>query len=344
MGYRIAVVGATGNVGREILSILSERDFPVDKMVALASHRSLGREISFGPKTILKIQALEHFDFKEVDLVFFAAGSKVSAQYAPIAAKAGAIVIDKSSYFRLEPQIPLIVPEVNPDRLADYKKKNIISSPNCVTIPLTVVLKSLEKISKIKRVVISTYQSVSGAGRRQMDELFVQTRGVLVNDQVKSDLFCKPIAFNLIPQIDSFKANGMTEEEEKISLEVKKIMGTHVQVFATCVRVPVFIGHSISVTVEFESEVSVEQARGVLAKNSAIRLFDRREDGGYITPLECVGEDVVFVSRIRRDPTVPHGLGLWIVSDNIRKGAALNGVQIAEHLIKSFKNNSKITL
>lgn len=340
MGYRIAVVGATGNVGREILSILSERQFPVDKIIALASERSLGRDISFGPKTILKIQSLENFDFKQVDLVFFAAGSKVSAQYAPIAAKSGAVVIDKSSHFRLDPYVPLIVPEVNLDRLMTYKKKNIISSPNCVTIPLTVVLKPLEGISKIKRVVVSTYQSVSGAGRRQMDELFVQTRGVLVNDPIKPDLFFKPIAFNLIPQIDSFKASGFTEEEEKISLEVKKIMGTHVQVFATCVRVPVFIGHSISVTVEFENEISVEQARNVLIKNSSIRLFDRREDGGYITPLECVGEDVVFVSRVRKDPTVTYGLGLWIVSDNIRKGAALNGVQIAEHLIKSFENNS----
>ena len=343
MGYRIAVVGATGNVGREILSILAERDFPVDKIVALASPRSLGRDISFGLKKILKVQALENFDFKEVDFAFFAAGSKISALYAPLASKAGVIVIDKSSYFRLDPQVPLIVPEVNGDRMLDYSKKKIISSPNCVTIPLVVALKPLEKIAKIKRVVVSTYQSVSGAGRRHMDELFTQTRGVLVNDPLKSDLFCKPIAFNLIPQIDSFKASGMTEEEEKISLEVKKIMGTHVQVFATCVRVPVFIGHSISATVEFESEITVEQARRVLTKNPSIQLLDRREEGGYATPLDCVGEDLVFISRIRKDPTVAHGLGLWVVADNIRKGAALNGVQIAEHLIKNYGNNFKIT-
>ena len=337
MGYRVAVVGATGNVGREILNILSERQFPVDKMTAIASSQSVGREISFGTKTVLKAQALENFDFKGVDLVFFAAGSRISAQYAPIAAKSGAIVIDKSSYFRLNPQIPLIVPEVNAHHLSNYTKKNIVSSPNCVTVPLTISLKLLESVAKIKRVVISTYQSVSGAGRHQMDELFVQTRGVLVNDPVKPELFCKPIAFNLIPQIDSFKANGMTGEEEKISFEVKKIMGTHVNVFSTCVRVPVFIGHSISAAVEFEDEITVQQAQNILTKTPSIRLLDRREDGAYITPLECVGEDVVFISRIRKDPTVAHGLGLWIVSDNLRKGAALNGVQIAEHLIKILK-------
>ncbi len=334
MSYHIAVVGATGNVGREILNILAERNFPVDKVVALASHRSQGREISFGTKQILHVQALENFDFKGINIAFFAAGSKISATYAPLAAKAGAVVIDKSSYFRLDSQVPLVVPEVNPDSLRGYEKKRIISSPNCITIPLAVALKPLEQIAKIKRVVISTYQSVSGAGRRHMDELFRQTRGVLVNDPVQPDLFCKPIAFNLIPQIDSFKASGMTGEEEKIIQEFRKIMGVHIQVFATCVRVPVFVGHSISATVEFENDITVEQARAILNKTSSVHLLDKREEGGYATPLECVGEDQVYVSRIRKDPSVPYGLGLWIVSDNLRKGAALNGVQIAEHLIK----------
>lgn len=332
MKYQVAVVGATGNVGRETLSILAERNFPVHKMVALASSRSQGREVSFGEREILKVQDLEGFDFKGTDFAFFAPGSRISAQYAPKAAQAGAMVIDKTSCFRLDPSVPLVVPEVNPEAL-EKCKKNIISNPNCVVIPLVVALKPLDLLTPIKRVVISTYQSVSGAGRRQMDELYTQTRGTLVNDPIEPHLFSKPIAFNVIPHIGDFCANGMTGEEEKIALETRKILGSHLQVFATCVRVPVFIGHSISVTVEFEEEITVEQARAALKKAPSVQVMDRREDKGYVTPVESAGEDKVYVSRIRKDPTVSHGLGLWIVADNLRKGAALNAVQIAEKLI-----------
>lgn len=352
MGYQVAVVGATGNVGREILNILAERNFPIDEMTALASSRSRGLEVSFGERAALKVRALEDFHFKGIDIAFFAAGSKVSAQYAPKAAQAGAIVIDKTSHFRLDADVPLVVPEVNPEALENCGRKNIISSPNCVVVPLVVALKPLDQVARIKRVVASTYQSVSGAGRPHMDELYNQTRGTFVNDPVEAQLFPKPIAFNVIPHIDDFRSNGMTGEEEKIALETQKILGSSVAVFATCVRVPVFIGHSISVAVEFEEKITVAQARAALEKSPSVEVFDRHREGGYATPVECSGEDRVYVSRIRQDTTVPHGLGLWVVTDNLRKGAALNGVQIAErwvalisrkhaksrHLQKSKKN------
>ncbi len=336
MSYRIAVVGATGNVGREILRIIKERNFPVDEIVALASSRSKGREVSFGEEQVLKVQALEDFDFKGVQLAFFAPGSQVSAQYAPRAARAGAIVIDKSSYFRLDKDVPLVVPEVNPEALKDYKKKNIISNPNCVAVPLVVVLNSLEQVSKIKRVVISTYQSVSGAGRPHMDELYHQTRGTFIGDPIPPKFFTKPIAFNVIPHIGDFHSNGMTGEEEKIASETAKILGEHVRVFATCVRVPVFIGHSISVNIEFYEDLSIEKIRAVLKKAPSLQVIDDPQKNSYATPIETVKEEKVYVSRIRNDPTVSHGVGLWVVTDNLYKGAALNGVQIAEKLIAEY--------
>ena len=334
MTYRIAIIGATGNVGREALNILAERHFSVKEVIALASKRSKGIEVSFGEDKVLPVKALEEFDFTGIDFVISAVESKIAAHYLPKAAAAGAIIVDKSSYFRLEPDVPLLVPEVNSHRLQEKPKRGIIASPNCVVIPLTVALKPLHDLAKIKRIVLSTYQSVSGAGSAAMDELFNQTRAILVNETLPEDIFPKQIAFNLIPQIDRFGRDGFTAEEEKIALETRKIFETSLKITATCVRVPVFIGHCLSVNVEFEKPLTVDAARAALQKSPSIFVLDRPEEGGYITPLEIAGEDVVCVSRLRQDTTVSSGLSLWISADNLRKGAALNAVQILETLIK----------
>lgn len=339
MGYSVVIVGATGTVGREILNLLHERSFPIREISVLASKKSMGADVSFGEKDI-KIKSLEDFNFREVDIAFFATSSKISAQHIPKATAAGAIVIDKSSHFRLDPAVPLLVPEIN-GALASAPKKGILANPNCVAIPLAMALKPLTQVAPLKRVVVSTYQSVSGAGRDAMDELFNQTRAVFVNDGITPEVFSKQIAFNLIPRIDDFKADGSTGEEEKIALETRKILESTVKITATCVRVPVFIGHSLSVNIEFEKAISVSEARDVLQSFPGVVVMDRREEGGYVTPLEVVGEDTVAVSRIRKDETVPYGLSLWICCDNLRKGAALNGVQIAEAYIDSLKALSK---
>ena len=332
MGYRVAVVGATGNVGREMLQILDQRQFPVDDVIALASERSAGSEVSFGEDQVLKVQALDTFNFKGIDIVLSSAGAKISAGFAPKAAAAGAVIIDNTSHFRMDPDVPLVVPEVNPQAIAGYKKKGIIANPNCSTIQMLVALKPLHDAAKIKRVVVATYQSVSGAGKEGMDELFNQTRGVYMNQTPERTKFTKQIAFNVIPHIDVFMQDGTTKEEWKMVVETKKILDPAIEVIATCVRVPVFIGHSEAVNIEFENELSVEQARAALRAAKGVTVIDHRADEGYVTPLECAGEDDVFVSRIRKDPTVKHGLALWVVSDNLRKGAALNAVQIAEVL------------
>lgn len=331
MGYRVAVVGATGAVGREILKTLAEREFPVDKIVALASPRSTGREVSFGDK-VLKVQNLETFDFTGWDVALFSPGGAVSAKYAPVAAKAGCVVIDNTSHFRMEPDVPLVVPEVNPDALKRMKR-NIIANPNCSTIQMVVALKPLHDLFTLKRVVVATYQAVAGAGKDGMDELFAQTRGSFVNDPPKIEQFQKQIAFNCIPQIDRFMDDGATKEEWKMAVETKKILDPDISVIATCVRVPVFIGHSEAVVAEFEEPVDIKRAREVLREADGVILRDEREEGGYVTPIECVGEDATYVSRLRVDPTVPNGLAFWCVSDNLRKGAALNAVQIAETMI-----------
>jgi aspartate-semialdehyde dehydrogenase len=336
MGYRVAVVGATGNVGREMLQTLSERNFPVSELVALASERSVGREVSFGEKDILKIKDLAKYDFKGIDIVLSSPGAKVSAAHSPRAAAAGAVVIDNTSHFRMDPDVPLVVPEVNPEDIARYKKKGIIANPNCSTIQMVVAMKPLHTLGKIKRCVVSTYQSVSGAGKDAMDELFEQTRSIYVGDPKEPRKFPKQIAFNLIPQIDVFMEDGSTKEEWKMVVETKKILDPDIEVNATCVRVPVFIGHSESVNLEFERPVSVAEARAALRKAPGVIVIDEHEPGGYATPSECVGEDAVYVSRIRKDPTVKNGLSMWVVSDNLRKGAALNAVQIAELLIKDY--------
>jgi aspartate-semialdehyde dehydrogenase len=333
MGFRVAVVGATGNVGREFLTILAERDFPADDVVAIASSRSVGREVSFGEDDILKVQALDTFDFRGIDIVLSSPGSKVSATFAPRAAKAGAIVIDNTSCFRMEPDVPLVVPEVNPEAIAQYQKRGIIANPNCSTIQMVVALKPLHDLARVKRVVVATYQSVSGAGHAAMDELFSQTRGIYVNDPIKPEQLTKQIAFNVIPHIDVFMEDGDTKEEWKMAVETRKILDPDIAVTATCVRVPVFIGHAEAVNVEFARPLSEERARRALQDAPGVIVLDRRADEGYVTPAEAVGEDAVYVSRIRRDPTVPHGLNLWVVSDNLRKGAALNAVQIAELLV-----------
>ncbi len=332
MGYRVAVVGATGAVGREILKTLAERDFPITDIAAVASARSAGQEVSFGDNRVLKVQNLEKFDFTGWDIGLFSPGASVSAVHAPRAAAAGCVVIDNTSHFRMEHDVPLVVPEVNPHALAKIKR-GIIANPNCSTIQMVVALKPLHDRFKIKRVVVSTYQSVSGAGKDGMDELLLQSRRSLVHDQIVPQEFTKQIAFNVIPHIDKFMDDGATKEEWKMVVETKKILDPDIAVFATCVRVPVFIGHAESVTVEFELPVTASAARDVLRDAPGIIVQDRREDGGYITPLDCQGEDATFISRIRKDPTVPHGLGFWCVSDNLRKGAALNAVQIAETLI-----------
>lgn len=328
-------MGATGNVGREMLSILEERAFPVSEVVALASHRSAGREISFGDKT-LKVIDLATYDFKGIDIVLSSPGAKVSAEYAPIAAKAGAVVIDNTSYFRMDPDVPLIVPEVNPHAIADYKKKNIIANPNCSTIQMLVALKPLHDLATIRRVVVSTYQSVSGAGKEAMDELFNQTRKIFMNENANPDIFPKPIAFNVIPQIDKFMDDHSTKEEWKMVAETKKILDPKIKICANCVRVPVFIGHSEMVNVEFEREISAHDAMVALRDAPGVTLIDLDSEIEYVTPAEIAGEDAVFVSRLREDPSVEYGLNFWCVSDNLRKGAALNTVQIAELLIKNY--------
>jgi aspartate-semialdehyde dehydrogenase len=333
MGYRVAVAGATGNVGREILNILAERQFPLDEVAALASPRSTGDVIDFGDSgEELKVRNLEHFDFSGWDMALFAAGSEASKTYVPKAAAAGCTVIDNSSLYRMDPDVPLIVPEVNPEAIDGYKKKNIIANPNCSTAQLVVALKPLHDAARIKRVVVATYQSVSGAGRRGMDELFQQSRNIFVGDSNDADFFTKQIAFNVIPHIDVFLDDGSTKEEWKMVVETKKILGPEIRLTATCVRVPVFVGHSEAVNIEFEEELPAERAQEILREAPGVMLVDKREDGGYVTPVECVGEYATYVSRVRDDPTVEHGLSLWVVSDNLRKGAALNAVQIAELL------------
>ena len=333
MGYKVAVVGATGAVGREMLKTLAERQFPADEVAAVASGRSTGQEVSFGEKQVLKVRNLETFDFAGWDIGLFSPGASVSAVHAPRAAAAGCVVIDNTSQFRMEPDIPLVVPEVNPQALRNYGKRNIIANPNCSTIQMVVALKPLHDQFKIKRVVVSTYQSVSGAGKEAMDELFNHTKSSFVYESSQPQQFTKEIAFNCIPHIDKFLDDGSTKEEWKMVVETKKILDPNIAVFATCVRVPVFIGHGESVTVEFHDPVTAGEARACLREAPGIEVVDVREDGGYVTPLESAGEDAVYVSRIRKDPTVPHGLSFWCVSDNLRKGAALNAVQIAETLI-----------
>jgi aspartate-semialdehyde dehydrogenase len=333
MGYRVAVVGATGNVGREMLNILAERQFPLDEVAAVASARSTGDIIDFGETgERLKVRNLEHFDFAGWDMALFAAGSDVSKVHAPRAAQAGCTVIDNSSLYRMDPDVPLIVPEVNAEALAGYRKKNIIANPNCSTAQLVVALKPLHDAARIKRVVVATYQSVSGSGKAGMDELFEQSRNIFVGDPNEPVKYPKQIAFNVIPQVDVFLEDGSTKEEWKMVVETKKILDPSIKLSATCVRVPVFVGHSEAVNIEFESEISAEEAQNILREAPGVMLVDKREDGGYVTPVECVGDYATFVSRVREDPTVENGLSLWVVSDNLRKGAALNAIQIAELL------------
>jgi len=333
LGYRVVVVGATGNVGREVMQVLAEREFPCDEVAAVASSRSQGSEVEFGDTgKMLKCKNIEHFDFTGWDIALFAAGSDVSKTYAPKAAKAGCVVIDNSSLYRMDPDVPLIVPEVNPDAISEYSKRNIIANPNCSTAQMVVALKPLHDAATIKRVVVSTYQSVSGAGKAGMDELFEQSRAIFVGDSPEPAKFQKQIAFNVIPQIDVFLDDGSTKEEWKMVVETKKILSAKIKVQATCVRVPVFVGHSESIAIEFEHEMSAEQAQDILREAPGIMLVDKREDAGYVTPVECVGDSATFISRVRDDPTVENGIALWCVSDNLRKGAALNAVQIAELL------------
>ncbi len=337
MGYKIAVMGATGNVGRELLSTVAERSFPADEVVALASERSVGREISFGEDQVLKVENLAEYDFAGTDIVLSSPGAKVSAVYAPKAAEAGAVVVDNTSYFRMDPDVPLVVPEVNPEAIARYTKRNIIANPNCSTIQMVVALKPLHDLAKIRRVVVSTYQSTSGAGKAAMDELFDQTRGIYANEPAHKyqSKFTKQIAFNCIPHIDSFMEDGSTKEEWKMVVETKKILDPDIEVIATCVRIPTFIGHGEAVHLEFEKPITEDEARSALRAAPGVTVVDHRADEGYVTPVESAGEDAVYISRIRKDPTVKNGLALWCVSDNLRKGAALNTVQIAEELIRS---------
>ena len=332
MGYKVAVVGATGNVGREILNILAERHFPIDKIVALASRRSLGTELSFGDQ-ILSTKDLEQFDFSGWDIALFAVGSEATKLHAPRAAKAGCVVIDNSSLYRYDPDVPLIVPEVNADAIFGYSKKNIIANPNCSTAQMVVALKPLHDRATIKRVVVSTYQSVSGSGKDAIDELWNQTKGMYVPGQeVAPKVYPKQIAFNVIPHIDVFMEDGTTKEEWKMVAETKKIIDPKIKVTATCVRVPVFVGHSEAINIEFEEFLDEDEARDILREAPGLMVIDKREDGGYVSPVECVGDFATFVSRIRQDSTLESGLNLWCVSDNLRKGAALNAVQIAEVL------------
>ena len=336
MGYTVAVVGATGNVGHEMLNILAEREFPADKVHAIASRRSLGREVSYGD-TVLKCEDLEQFDFTGVDFCLMSAGGDISKEWSPKIGKTGCIVIDNSSAWRYDPECPLVVPEVNADALDEYMarndRKNIIANPNCSTAQLVVALKPLHDQYGIKRVVVSTYQSVSGGGKAAMDELWTQTKGIFVTDAPTPEVFTKQIAFNVIPHIDVFLDDGYTKEEWKMKAEVKKILDPKIKLTATCVRVPVFVGHSEAVNIECEKEVSAEDARALLRESPGLMVIDKRENGGYVTPVECVGDYATFVSRIREDSTIENGLDFWVVSDNLRKGAALNTVQIAEALI-----------
>jgi aspartate-semialdehyde dehydrogenase len=331
-GFKVAVAGATGNVGREMLSVLAERRFPVSEVVALASPSSIGREVSFGEKT-LKCRALEHYDFSDTDICLMSAGGAVSKDYSPKIGARGCVVIDNSSAWRMDPDVPLIVPEVNAAAAKGFGKKNIIANPNCSTAQLVVALKPLHDRATIKRVVVATYQSVSGAGKEAMDELFTQTRAVFVSDPVEPKKFAKRIAFNVIPQIDAFMDDGSTKEEWKMVAETKKILDPKIKLTATCVRVPVFIGHSEAVNIEFEKPISADEARNILSRAPGCLVVDRREPGGSITPHEAAGEDATYISRVRDDPTIDNGLNLWVVSDNLRKGAALNAVQIAEVLV-----------
>jgi aspartate-semialdehyde dehydrogenase len=332
MGYKVAVVGATGNVGREMLNILAEREFPADEVVALASRRSTGLEVSYGDKT-LKVKALDQYDFSDVDICLMSAGGAVSKEVSPKIAAQGAVVIDNSSTWRMDPDVPLIVPEVNADAIAGFRKKGIIANPNCSTAQLVVALKPLHDRARISRVVVSTYQSVSGAGKEAMDELFSQTKAVFTLGEIENKKFPKRMAFNLIPQIDAFMEDGFTKEEWKMVAETKKILDPKIKLVATCVRVPVFISHSEAVNIEFEQPLSEEEARDILRSAPGCIVIDKREPGGYVTPHEAAGEDATYISRIRTDATVENGLVMWIVSDNLRKGAALNAVQIAESLI-----------
>ena len=336
MAFKVAVVGATGNIGREMLSILAERKFPVSEVHAVASARTAGNEVSFGEDDILKVRDLEKYDFKGVDIALFSPGAKVSAVHAPRAAKAGAVVIDNTSHFRMDKDVPLVVPEVNPQAIAQYQKRGIIANPNCSTIQMVVALKPLHDLATIKRVVVATYQSVSGAGRAAMDELFTQTRGIYVNEAPKPEHFTKQIAFNVIPHIDIFMDDGSTKEEWKMVGETKKILDPNIAVSATCVRVPVFIAHAEAVNVEFARPITEEAARRALRAAPGITVVDHRADEGYVTPAEVAGDDPVYVSRIRIDPTVAHGLSLWVTADNLRKGGALNAVQIAELLASNY--------
>ena len=332
MGYKVAVVGATGNVGREMLNILDERKFPADEVVAVASRRSQGVDVSFGDKT-LKVKALENFDFSDVDICLMSAGGNVSKEWSPKIGAQGAVVIDNSSAWRMDPDVPLIVPEVNADALVGFSKKNIIANPNCSTAQLVVALKPLHDRAVIKRVVVATYQSVSGAGKDAMDELFSQTKAVFTVSEIESKKFPKRIAFNVIPQIDVFMEDGFTKEEWKMMVETKKILDPKIKLTATCVRVPVFVSHSEAVNIEFEKPISADEARNILRTAPGCLVIDKHEPGGYVTPYEAAGEDATYISRIREDATVENGLSLWCVSDNLRKGAALNAIQIAESLI-----------
>ncbi len=333
MSYKVAVVGATGNVGRAILEILSERDFPASEVVALASSASAGKKVSYGDTKTLTVKALDSYDFSDTDIALFSPGASVSKVFAPKAAEAGCVVIDNTSHFRMMPEIPLVVPEVNAHALKDFRKENIISNPNCSTMQMVVALKPLHDAAEIKRVVVSTYQSVSGGGKEAMDELFDQTKALYMNDNKEPKKFTKRIAFNVIPHIDVFMEDGSTKEEWKMVQETKKILDPSIEVSVTCVRVPVFVGHSEAVNIEFNKPLSVKDARNILDGAPGITMYDMRKDEGYCTPLECAGEDAVFISRLREDPSVKHGLNMWVVSDNLRKGAALNAVQIAETLI-----------
>jgi aspartate-semialdehyde dehydrogenase len=332
MAFKIAVVGATGNVGREMLNILEERGFPVSEVVALASRRSVGTEVSFGDRT-LKVKALDTYDFSDTDICLMSAGGDISKEWSPKIGKQGCIVIDNSSAWRYDQDVPLIVPEVNPDAIDGFTRRNIIANPNCSTAQLVVALKPLHDVATIKRVVVATYQSVSGAGKEGMDELFQQTRAVFVADPVQAKKFTKRIAFNVIPHIDVFLDDGFTKEEWKMVAETKKMLDPKIKLTATCVRVPVFIGHSEAVNIEFEKPITADEARDILRDAPGCLVIDKRENGGYITPLESAGEDATYISRIREDSTVDNGLAMWIVSDNLRKGAALNAIQIAELLV-----------
>ena len=332
MGFKVAFVGATGNVGREMLNILEERGFPADEVVALASRRSQGTEVSYGDRT-LKVKALDTYDFSDTDICLMSAGGEISKEWSPKIGKQGCVVIDNSSAWRYDSEVPLIVPEVNPDAVEGFRKKNIIANPNCSTAQLVVALKPLHDVAKIKRVVVSTYQSVSGAGKEGMDELFEQSRAVFVADPVSAKKFTKRIAFNVIPHIDVFMEDGYTKEEWKMVAETKKMLDPKIKLTATAVRVPVFIGHSEAVNIEFENPITPEEAREILREAPGCQVVDKHENGGYITPYESAGEDATYISRIREDITVENGLALWVVSDNLRKGAALNTIQIAELLV-----------